>query len=79
MYVDYIEFECDFHNVFIYPDTNKDKSEAILPFCITKEDIQLGFLEWHEEYHPLFSYEKSQLEMWIKRYQENKSVATPNQ
>jgi hypothetical protein len=55
----YLESECDFHNVFIYPHTNKKKSTAMLPFCITEEEIQLGVTEWNEDYQPDFEYEQA--------------------
>jgi hypothetical protein len=38
-YEDYLEFECDFHNVLIYPREDKQKTTAILPFFIMEEDI----------------------------------------
>jgi hypothetical protein len=59
---DYLVFECDFHKIFIYPHKNKKKSTTMIPFIISKEDIQLGIVEWNEEYQPPFEYEKAYLE-----------------
>jgi hypothetical protein len=34
-YTEYLYFECDFNNLFIYPDIASDNIEARLPFLIT--------------------------------------------
>jgi hypothetical protein len=41
-YEDFLLFECTFHNVFIYPCTNKKAETTMLPLCITEEDSKQG-------------------------------------
>jgi hypothetical protein len=51
-YEDYLLFECNFHNVFIYPHTDMKVETRMLPFCIIEEDIKQVVTKWPENYDP---------------------------
>jgi hypothetical protein len=75
-YEAYLQFECDFHNVFIYPHADKQATTTMLPFCIMEEDIHQGVEEWDDDFKPPFKEDKGNLETRTKRNQEKKRVTS---
>jgi hypothetical protein len=52
MYVGYLLFECNFHNIFIYPSDDQGDSLALLLFGVIEEDIQEGIVEFPAHLQP---------------------------
>jgi hypothetical protein len=60
-------FDCTFHDVLIFPLADPKAKTRMLPFCITKLDIQQVVTKWPEKLRSTPDDDLEQLETRSKR------------